>query len=125
MNFNLLYTRTLPIVRLMNIIRDYKKMGVCKMDDKMNNTKGHNIIMRDRQGLSITGVVDVLSFDEENVDIETEMGMLAIKGTDLQVNKLNLEKGELEVEGEIESLAYSDGELFSKKGTSILGKLFK
>ncbi|NLK22162.1 MAG: sporulation protein YabP [Epulopiscium sp.] len=95
------------------------------MDDKMNNTKGHNIIMRDRQGLSITGVVDVLSFDEENVDIETEMGMLAIKGTDLQVNKLNLEKGELEVEGEIESLAYSDGELFSKKGTSILGKLFK
>ncbi|NLM13618.1 MAG: sporulation protein YabP [Epulopiscium sp.] len=95
------------------------------MEDKMINPKNHNIIMQDRQNLSITGVLDVLAFDEENVDIETEMGMLTIKGTDLHVNKLNLEKKELEIEGEIESLVYHDGESFSKKGNSFLGKLFK
>ncbi|NLK97588.1 sporulation protein YabP [Defluviitalea saccharophila] len=95
------------------------------MEDKMINPKGHNIIMQDRQNLSITGVLDVLAFDEENVDIETEMGMLTIKGTELHVNKLNLEKKELEIEGEIESLVYNDGESFSKKGNSFLGKLFK
>lgn len=95
------------------------------MEDKIVNQKGHNIIMQDRQTLSITGVLDVLAFDEENVDVETEMGMLTIKGTELHVNKLNLEKKELEIEGEIESLIYHDGETFTKKGNSFLGKLFK
>ncbi|WP_058486505.1 sporulation protein YabP [Defluviitalea phaphyphila] len=93
------------------------------MEDKIG--KIHSIMMQDREILSITGVIDVFAFDEENVDIETEMGMLTIKGTDLHVNKLNLEKKELEIEGEIESLTYHDGDSFNKKGNSFFGKLFK
>ncbi|HOQ17295.1 MAG TPA: sporulation protein YabP [Defluviitaleaceae bacterium] len=95
------------------------------MEEKAVNTKGHSIFIKERQSMMITGVIDVLSFDESNVDIETEMGMLAIKGTDLHVNKLNLEKKELELEGEIESLIYHDGDSVGKGGTSLLGRLFK
>lgn len=95
------------------------------MEDKTINTKGHSIFMQERENIIITGVLDVLAFDEESVDIETEMGMLTIKGIELHVNKLNLEKKELEVEGEIESLVYSDGESFVKSGNSLLGRLFK
>lgn len=95
------------------------------MEEKAINAKGHNIMMQNREIVSITGVLDVLAFDEENVDIETEMGMLTIKGTELHVNKLNIEKKELEIEGEIESLIYNEGESFAKKGNSLLGRLFK
>ena len=61
-----------------------------------------------RKNGSFTGIVDVISFDMNEVLLETQMGLLHIKGKDLHVNRLNLEKGEVDVEGEISSLVYEE-----------------
>ena len=75
-------------------------------------------------GGTITGVVDVLSFDLTEILLETDQGMLMIKGSDLHVNRLTLEKGEVDVEGKIDSLTYSDSAGHGN-GTSLLGRLFR
>ena len=64
--------------------------------------------MSNRRTGTITGVADVISFDITEVLLETEQGMLMIKGADLHVNRLTLEKGEIDIEGRIDSLAYSE-----------------
>ena len=73
----------------------------------------------------ISGVVDVLSFDVREVLLETELGMLMIKGVDLHISRLTLDKGEVDVEGKVDSLTYSEQDSFVKKSESFLGKLFK
>lgn len=85
----------------------------------------HNVVMEQRANISITGVLDVISFDEENIIIDTELGVLILKGVNLHVNRLTLEKGELEVDGEITSLAYEEAGAYSKDRGSFFSKIFK
>lgn len=87
--------------------------------------KAHKLILSNRRTGTITGVSDVISFDITEVLLETEQGMLMIKGADLHVNRLTLEKGEVDIEGRIDSLAYSDVTSFQKQGESLIGRLFK
>ena len=81
--------------------------------------------MSNRLTDTITGVADVISFDITEVLLETEQGMLMIKGADLHVNRLTLEKGEIDIEGRIDSLAYSEVTSFQKQSESLIGRLFK
>ena len=92
------------------------------MEDKKNMTP-HNLIMENREKITLTGVIDIHSFDDELVLVETAMGILTLKGNDLKMNKLNLDNNELVVEGKISALVYSEGDL-SKKG-GMFGKIFK
>lgn len=85
----------------------------------------HSVIMEQRENISITGVIDVISFDEEAIVSETEMGVLILKGLNLHVNRLNLEKGELDVDGEIFSLTYEESGSYGKVGGSFFSKIFK
>lgn len=94
------------------------------MDDR-NVTRSHKVILNDRGNGSITGVRDVLSFDVKEVLLETDLGMLMIKGENLHVTKLTLEKGEVEIDGRVDSFIYSDVHGGSKDAGSILGRLFK
>lgn len=96
------------------------------MDERktLKNQK-HTIVMDERQKLCITGVLDVLNFDEEMIVMETTMGMLSIEGEDLHISKLDLVSGELSVDGEIQTIAYNDKEQNSKKGGSFFSKMFK
>lgn len=87
-------------------------------------TKQHKVTMNNRKTGNFTGVLDVLSFDMTEILLETDLGMLHVKGKDLHVNQLNLEKGEVEIDGQIDTLAYSEVSAFGKKG-NMLGKLFK
>lgn len=87
--------------------------------------KAHKLILSNRRTGTITGVSDVISFDITEVLLETEQGMLMIKGADLHVNRLTLEKGEIDIEGRIDSLAYSDVTSYQKQGESLIGRLFK
>lgn len=87
--------------------------------------KAHKIILNNRKTGSFTGVLDVISFDISEVLLETEQGMLNVKGKDLHVNRLNLEKGELDIEGSIDALTYSQIPTGMKKTESFLGKIFK
>ena len=73
----------------------------------------------------MTGVLDVLAFDLNEILLETEQGMLVIKGKDLHVNRLSLEKGEVDVTGQIDSCVYSDMQVGKKKEENIFVKLFK
>jgi sporulation protein YabP len=87
-------------------------------------TKSHKITLTNRKSGSFTGVLDVISFDIGEVLLETELGMLHIKGKDLHVNRLNLEKGEVVIEGLIEAFHYSPVPIGIKGKDSLLGKLF-
>ena len=83
-------------------------------------------MMTNRKSCVISGVLDVLSFDIHEILLETEQGMLLIKGNDLHVNRLMLDKGEVDVDGRIDSVNYSDGAgPGSAKNENFLAKLFK
>lgn len=96
------------------------------MED-LNSTKQrmHKLMLTNRRTCTINGVSDVLSFDIHEVLLETDQGMLMIKGNDLHVSRLTLEKGEVDVDGKIDSLTYSDTAAYGAKGESFLTKLFK
>ena len=89
----------------------------------VNNTTFQNLVLENREKLSISGVIDVLSFDDQVVIVETELGLLTVKGENIRINKLSIDTSEVVVEGEINNLAYSEKEI-EKKG-SLLGKIFK
>ena len=88
-----------------------------------NRTVGQagNIILEGRERLSITGVPDVLSFDEGQVVAETALGLLMTRGEELHVERLSLDAGELVLTGRIISLEYMGDD--RQKG-SFWSKLF-
>ena len=94
------------------------------MEDLNSNTRPHKVTMINRKNSTLTGVNDVLSFDIHEILLETEQGMLMIKGDDLHVSRLTLDKGEIDVEGKIDSFTYSDAAAAGHKGESLLAKLF-
>jgi sporulation protein YabP len=72
--------------------------------------------MEQRTGLKITGVVNVDSFDEDMVLIDTEEGVMNIKGSGLHVSRLTLEKGEADIDGKVDSIVYLNKNPAKKKG---------
>lgn len=90
----------------------------------MSNAVIQNLVLENRQKLSISGVLDVLSFDDQIVILETELGLLNVKGENLHINKLSIDTSEVVVEGEIYNLSYSEKNL-DKNKSSLLGKIFK
>ena len=92
-------------------------------DQKIMGTGKVELISREE--LKLSGVKDVHSFNEETVILETHLGLLTIGGQDLHIVKLNLEGGELEVKGIIDSFVYSDESSLFKKGEGIFSRLFK
>ena len=85
----------------------------------------HRLALADRQTMTVTGVRDVLSFDVSEVLLETALGMLTIRGSQLHVQRLSLEKGEVDVTGKVDSLTYSDAGTYRRPGESMLGRLFR
>ena len=96
-------------------------------DKKMNSISNQNIYLENREKLNISGVKDVLSFDDQMVILETELGLLTIKGENLRINKLSIDTLDVSIDGKINSLIYSEGSSDKKgvKGNSFLNKLFK
>ena len=89
--------------------------------DERNRAMPHTVILEGREQMSVSGVVDVQSFDEEQVLLETVRGMLVVRGQGLHVERLQLEAGELIVQGEIGLMEYDDS--VQPRG-SLLGRLF-
>ena len=87
--------------------------------------RGHKLVLNNRTASLVTGVKDVLSFDLNEVLLETEQGMLMVKGTDLHVNRLSLEKGEVDLSGNIDSIAYSGTNQLERQTDGFLARLFK
>ncbi len=93
------------------------------MTNNMTNVI-QNIVLENREKLNITGVLDVLSFDDQIVILETELGLLTVKGENIRINKLSLDSSEVTIDGEIYQLAYSEKDTIEKSG-GFLNKIFK
>lgn len=92
------------------------------MSDDRLNFKNQNIAIEDRSRISISGVENVDSFNDNTIVLSTIKGGLSIKGEDLNISKLNLEEGSVKISGQINSLTY-----ISKEGApkNFMGKIFK
>ncbi|CEG29559.1 sporulation protein YabP [Bacillus sp. B-jedd] len=84
----------------------------------------HDIIMRGRRLLDITGVKQVESFDNEEFLLETVMGFLSIKGQNLQMKNLDVDKGVVSIKGKVYELVYLD-EQHGEKAKGFFSKLFR
>ena len=88
------------------------------------NSTVQNLFLENRNKLNVSGVKDVLSFDDELVAIETELGLLTVKGENLKINKLSIDTGDVIVEGEINNMGYTEhSKREQEKG--ILSKIFR
>ena len=93
------------------------------MNEVNNKSQVHNIIIEGRKKLSLSGVTDVDRFDENTVVLYTSMGELTVRGSDLHVSDLSVTSGEMNIEGDIDSLVYGDKDLRSP--LSFIGKTFR
>ncbi|WP_010246288.1 sporulation protein YabP [Acetivibrio cellulolyticus] len=94
-------------------------------DKKISRQTSQNLIMENREKLSLSGVLKVRSFDDETVEIETELGVLIVCGEDLHINKLSIDNSELSIEGYIVSCEYNDSESSRSKGMGFFSKMFR
>lgn len=83
----------------------------------------HGLILENRSKLSLSGVTDVDSFNENSIALFTELGELTIRGRELHVNEMSVENGNVTIEGDITALIYGDKD--SRRKLTPLGKLFK
>ena len=83
----------------------------------------HKLSMDNRK--QMTGIKDVVAFDLNQVLLESNLGMVHIKGSDLKVTKLTIEKGEVNISGKIDSIVYSDVKDYGEKSKSILKRMFE
>ncbi len=91
------------------------------MQDIQTNSQPHNVIINQRESLSVTGVVDVSGFDEQTVNILTTEGNLIVKGESLHISTLSLDTGQVSVDGRIISMQY----LGDSKQQSFMSRIFR
>ncbi|NLO45861.1 MAG: sporulation protein YabP [Clostridiales bacterium] len=91
-------------------------------DEKRLVKVPQNLILEDRRILNMSGVSDVDSFDDRVIIVFTELGELTVRGNDLHINKLSVETGELQLEGNISSLSYADEQ---PKSSGFFSKVFR
>ena len=94
------------------------------MEEKISR-RPHHLDLMNRGAGSVTGIQDVVAFDENQIVLDTDMGLLTVKGKGLHVSRLTLEKGEVDIEGTVDSLVYSSNETYRKQGESLFARLFK
>lgn len=94
-----------------------------KIENKVENSKG-NITLENRNRLTLTGVEEVISFDDEKILLNTKLGALTIKGSELKMNKLDVQNGDVIIIGSVASIVYS-GKAIKKEKENIITKLFK
>ena len=94
-----------------------------KIDNKIEDNRG-NITLENRKKMILTGVEEVISFDDEKILLNTKLGALTIKGLNLKMNKLDVQNGDLIIVGNISSIVYSGKEL-KKEKENIISRLFK
>ena len=97
-----------------------------KMENKMPAELGpHKFLLQGRKTLELTGVKEVISFDAKEVILNTTMGALLIRGEELFVKRLTVEKGEIDLEGRVDSFVYTDKTGKEGGKDSLLKRLFR
>lgn len=93
------------------------------MEAKKEDKKS-NLVLENRKKLSVIGVEEVVSFNDEIIVLNTNLGNLTIKGSGLKMNKLDVQNGDMMITGTINSLAYSGSER-KRNRDSIIARLFR
>lgn len=83
----------------------------------------HHLILEDRERLSVSGVEEVESFDENTIVMHTNRGTLVIRGENLHIEKLSLDGGDLMVEGDVDALNYEDSR--DRQSGGLFARLFR
>lgn len=83
----------------------------------------HKLWITGRETGTVTGVKDVVSFDLQEIVLDTQLGILTIRGSGLRVKNVNLEKGQVDMEGHIDTMVYTDSKTMKRQ--SVVGRLFK
>lgn len=94
-----------------------------KRDIKPEDKKS-NLFLENRKKLSLSGIIEVISFNDELIILNTSLGTLNIKGEGLRMNKLDVQNGDILITGTINSCVYLNKEIKAEK-ESIIAKLFK
>lgn len=87
--------------------------------------RAHKVVVVGRKTGTISGVSDVLSFDENEIVLDTEMGVLTIRGKELHISRLTLELGEADLDGKVDSMVYSERGHKKKREESLMSRLFR
>lgn len=95
------------------------------MEERVKQKRQHKLHMEERRKIQMTGISDVISFDLNKVVLDSDYGMITIKGADLHVNRLSVEKGELDVDGRVDAVTYSESGSYSKNKESFFSRLLK
>ncbi len=94
------------------------------MEDRQMQ-KEHRLQLFNREEGTVSGVKDVKSFDEKLILLSTDWGTITIKGEALHVSQLNLQTGDVKLDGRVDSITYSDKGAVSRRGESLLGRMFR
>ncbi|AGX41194.1 sporulation protein YabP [Clostridium saccharobutylicum] len=94
-----------------------------RLENKIEDNKS-NLALENRKKLTLSGVIEVISFDEQKIDLTTNLGNLTIKGEELKMNKLDVQNGDVIIVGNIASMVYN-GKIAKKNNESIISRLFK
>lgn len=94
------------------------------MDKVIDTLISHNVTINDRKNIIVSGVKKIESFDNEEFLMETNMGNIVIKGSELEIIKLDTYQGNVSIKGKIHSLTYMDS-LKKEKEEGFFNKLFK
>ncbi len=87
------------------------------------STVSHQLQINERKQIMLTGIKKINSFDNEEFLMESVMGMILLKGSDLEIVKLDTHDGNVSIKGKIDSFTYMDDN--KKREESFLAKLFK
>lgn len=92
---------------------------------EMESNFNHGISIAERKNILVTGVKKIESFDNEEFLMDTTLGFLVIKGSELEIIKLDTYQGNVSIKGNVDSLSYTTGGLKKDKEESFISKLFK
>ena len=92
---------------------------------ELENTFNHGISIAERKNIIVTGVKKIESFDNEEFLMDTTLGFLVIKGSGLEIIKLDTYQGNVSIKGQVDSLNYMENGIKKDKDNSFLSKLFK
>ncbi len=86
----------------------------------------HSLTMDNRHNMQLSGITKVIAFDEEEIVLETSQGYLTINGADMHITMLNLDQGQVAIQGNINNLGYkAQGTDLKSKGKNVLNRLLK
>ena len=94
-----------------------------RVENKVEDNKS-SLSLENRKKLTLSGVIEVISFDEQKIDLTTNLGNLTIKGEELKMNKLDVQNCDVIIAGSIASMVYN-GKISKKSNESIISRLFK